>query len=960
MSLIHWWPLNGDTKDYGLDPVNMEIISPSTVTTTSGKIGKCYYNNSNSSGGIISTSTVHIGTVQSMFCWMKFVSLEEWSGLGGAMVGTHRYPTNTGMGITIKYLSSTTGRISVNTGTGSSRTFNTYYGNTTLNADTWYHVGFTYDGSTIRLYVNGALDGSASYSGMSVPDDYIFIGAWSLSGGSGNRALYTDYKLNGYINDVRVYNHALSTKDVKDLSKGLVLYYKFSDEEIEGTTNIDPMRNNLNDNLSYPTGMGRSGVEAEISIVDFDGYKCYKLNIQKDNISSWWGVYLNSNPISQGASVGQTVTRSMMMYIPSGQTLPGHFTESIEGNSTNKTYVNYDYTRPNTWQRVSSTGTIADTGANNYLHYFCAVSSGSVHVICYMRDFQMEIKDHPTPYTNTNRPENLVASLTAGGKTTIDGTYSLHTNASDSDTYFYINFNRPMTFGKKYYITCDVSGFENASDYWQFPCCSQGYPDSLYLRNGRCAAIFEYRSSSWTDETRMILDDLNFTNGVRSRSIYITNIRVTEAPSVFDSSGFNHNGIIVGNPPIKTDSTALNGKYIDLTSSQTYITTENFSFLTTGTVIVWAKYPSSLSGSKMILGDSLSTSPYLAAAGSDNKWYHNSVGSITCYRDGSANNYLLRDDNWHCYAFTGVDLSTWAGLLNICFYGGYNNAYQFYGQLADIKIYNTVFSAADVLKEYRTMAGLDKSYNLGSKTFNEDSEGKLYPIISNNGSEIAFDSNNFKTMKLSDGSTWARILWHDVTTDTSMFASVAEAQYCTTKSNRFSLLGAIEKFKSTNNYYEFIYALPELGTIQNGFYNRWKQTSNPITTSIGTSSGYTAINIKWSNYFSGGIARSADSGSTYLDTTVGTGASNWWGALGQFTIYQGGFPCSNAAVQKKVELWIRVDNTPMADIASGNVYRLNKNGVFNASEINELGFDSENHFVTYDTGKLVARSFNEK
>lgn len=93
--------------------------------------------------------------------------------------------------------------------------------------------------------------------------------------------------------------------------------------------------------------MGSSG-NTTVSIVNFAGFKCYKIEINKDNISSWFGVYLNSNPISQGASVGDTVTRSVMMYVPSGQTLPGHFTESIEGNSKNKKYVQYDYSRPNT------------------------------------------------------------------------------------------------------------------------------------------------------------------------------------------------------------------------------------------------------------------------------------------------------------------------------------------------------------------------------------------------------------------------------------------------------------------------------------------------------------------------------------------------------------------------------------------------------------------------------------
>lgn len=106
------------------------------------------------------------------------------------------------------------------------------------------------------------------------------------------------------------------------------------------------------------------------------------------------------------------------MYVPSGQTKPGHFTESIEGNSTNKRYTQYNFNKCNTWQLVSCTGTIADNGTNNYLHYFMAMSSGSVNFTFYIRDLQMEIKDHITPFVPTSR--SSIFSDDSGNN--IDGT----------------------------------------------------------------------------------------------------------------------------------------------------------------------------------------------------------------------------------------------------------------------------------------------------------------------------------------------------------------------------------------------------------------------------------------------------------------------------------------------------------------------------------------------------------
>ena len=55
-----------------------------------------------------------------------------------------------------------------------------------------------------------------------------------------------------YYNDIRIYNHALSVKEVKEISKGLILHYNFEDEYIEPTTNIDPAKSTA-PSFSYAT-----------------------------------------------------------------------------------------------------------------------------------------------------------------------------------------------------------------------------------------------------------------------------------------------------------------------------------------------------------------------------------------------------------------------------------------------------------------------------------------------------------------------------------------------------------------------------------------------------------------------------------------------------------------------------------------------------------------------------------
>lgn len=228
MALQVWCPLLGTNNQQGLSNVTLNTPGSTMSVSTSGKLGKTYDNSSLTAGGFITNTTINLGSAQSMFCWFRFTSLTSDSSLGCGLMSQHRYQKNQGLGLTIKYVSSTTGYISVNTGTGSSRTFNTYCGSTLLQANTWYHGGFTYDGTNIiKLYINGVCDGTHEVGQMSTPADYIILYCWSFSGSTGTTVL-PKYVLKGAMNDARVYNHCLSQDEVSEIAKGLVVNYPLS------------------------------------------------------------------------------------------------------------------------------------------------------------------------------------------------------------------------------------------------------------------------------------------------------------------------------------------------------------------------------------------------------------------------------------------------------------------------------------------------------------------------------------------------------------------------------------------------------------------------------------------------------------------------------------------------------------------------------------------------------------
>jgi len=82
---------------------------------------------------------------------------------------------------------------------------------TAFSLDSWIHVAGTWDGTTARLFVNGIEESSLPYSlGMIDGTKPLFIGAdeWSSPG---------LYNFDGKIDDVYIYNRALSPSEVGTL-----------------------------------------------------------------------------------------------------------------------------------------------------------------------------------------------------------------------------------------------------------------------------------------------------------------------------------------------------------------------------------------------------------------------------------------------------------------------------------------------------------------------------------------------------------------------------------------------------------------------------------------------------------------------------------------------------------------------------------------------------------------------
>jgi hypothetical protein len=106
----------------------------------------------------------------------------------------------------------------------------------------WHHVAGTYDGNRVRLYIDGVRKADPNYTGSIAvrPADPVSIGANSE---------WPDRSFQGAIDDVRIYNRALSDAEIGDVLRGgavipgpLVAHWALDEAGSVMTVTADPMR----------------------------------------------------------------------------------------------------------------------------------------------------------------------------------------------------------------------------------------------------------------------------------------------------------------------------------------------------------------------------------------------------------------------------------------------------------------------------------------------------------------------------------------------------------------------------------------------------------------------------------------------------------------------------------------------------------------------------------------------
>lgn len=222
MGLIAHYPLNGNANDahglnHGAAYLNTwepaKVNSALTLTRTSGSRVEIPHDPE------VSRKVFGVGTIFSFSVWIKLDGYYSHGIIVGKQSnGSYSNTTSAlwvdGSGVRMMMGCNTSGNPSGGSITAAYKP----------SAGEWHHVAGVADGEFIRLYVGGVLRASRPISGLTQPRSEntspIRIGGRTSSSDDG---------LAGSVRDLRIYDHALSQLEVRDLSLDLALHLKMLD-----------------------------------------------------------------------------------------------------------------------------------------------------------------------------------------------------------------------------------------------------------------------------------------------------------------------------------------------------------------------------------------------------------------------------------------------------------------------------------------------------------------------------------------------------------------------------------------------------------------------------------------------------------------------------------------------------------------------------------------------------------
>lgn len=303
MSLIAWYPLSGDTNDYSGNENHLVVVNGTNpiVLSDTGKTGKAYYKPVKAeTSHLKSKNKIDVGGDITMSCWSY---IEDNDNSVAGIVSNHNHDTHSGWGMNCVGTGSAL-QYSVSIGYDDGREYNNKKSKP-VGINKWTHFTFTYSHKTdkLKFFINGEYDREFTLGKKPITtQEYITIFAWSNAYLS-----QPEYRMKGKVQNVKIYDHALSIKEIKE-------DYKTKLVELRFDTPVEPYNNLVDGMLERGlSGWMAKGSTIELcqpdDISDIPYIKCTRTG------SSYDGFRSNSRLVCKPNT---QYTLSAEVYIPVG------------------------------------------------------------------------------------------------------------------------------------------------------------------------------------------------------------------------------------------------------------------------------------------------------------------------------------------------------------------------------------------------------------------------------------------------------------------------------------------------------------------------------------------------------------------------------------------------------------------------------------------------------------------
>lgn len=427
MPLRIWLPLNGNYNNQGANGSTASSAGGSFVT--SGKVTEQCWNSSAKAITIqypyTSTNAITIAT------WVKPNSASQWSDVFGfgSTSTQNRFEQSVAAGGSTYNFYATASPIGAN---GVQLT-------TGLTNSVWHHLAMTADGAKLKFY----LDGAKIYEGTQVNTvATAFGGATNIwVSGCATRSAYK-----GYFNDFRVYDHALSQKEVAELAKGMMLH--------------------------IPMYAGYTGVGTNLCA----GWR----EMQAKSLSQYYTVLLSDNNFF-GLKVGDTYTYRLKITAPAEKGVRARVQYYTDGNTR---------TGPSSGITVAAGTTgysyLTDTiteAKRAYTRMELLITSADTSVTttntAYVGEVKLELGSAPTPWSSSTDADYAIKDC-SGYQASVSTSGSAVVATGNG-----LRYNSEVVLGETSYIQYPVpSGISQCTiAFWVKQSSGGGYSTVDCLKN---------------------------------------------------------------------------------------------------------------------------------------------------------------------------------------------------------------------------------------------------------------------------------------------------------------------------------------------------------------------------------------------------------------------------------------------------------------------------------------------